>query len=456
MRLWLYIGSLLALTACSFDDATQIGYYSSKQKQTIVNGSRAPQTVVLSSQQKLSIGYIATESGRNYCTGSLISPRVAVTAEHCIYDKVASSVFFGIGDQPKSPNGFFPVTKIIAHPALDFAVLILGVDVSDAFSEIEYLGLNSDVVDNEWPGRWVDAAGFGDTYSSETGLFFAKVEIVDFDSELVVVDGHGKQGICYGDSGGPILWQDNIKSNPVIVAIEQWGDSSCVDRDYLVRVDLVADWVTSIANGDLPSTLKKCDGVPPVGQCDGDIRKWCTGGYQHEEACYENEQHCGWRGERIGYACLPQSCGELDYLGICDGDILKWCGSSGLRTKDCSEQGLSCLWESDELGYNCGGCIECGNECINIQHSLVHCGGCDILCAPENATGICESGTCQVNKCEEGFSDLDNSAANGCESLSLDVYSEGGCHSLENMHWLALLILLSSLIYRSRFISYLR
>ena len=53
----------------------------------------------------------------------------------------------------------------------------------------------------------------------------------------------GEQGICYGDSGGPILWQPDADTAPVLVGTEQWGDSSCVDVDHLTRVDVVAAWV---------------------------------------------------------------------------------------------------------------------------------------------------------------------------------------------------------------------
>jgi len=72
----------------------------------------------------------------------------------------------------------------------------------------------------------------------------------------VTVDGHGEQGICYGDSGGPILWQKNEMSRPVIVGTEQWGDSSCVDQDHLARIDRVLDFVDSIMVEELPPSLR--------------------------------------------------------------------------------------------------------------------------------------------------------------------------------------------------------
>ena len=275
--------------------------------------------------------------------------------------------------------------------------------------------MNREPLTKDWLGEWGDAAGFGETHTTETGLFFARVQLVALDHKVLTVDGQGQQGLCFGDSGAPLLWQRDPQSPPLILGTEQWGDPSCVDKDYITRMDVVADWVDALLATEPGPVLQLCAGAAEESSCAQGVRSWCSGGYQHQEDCATEGRVCGWRGEALGFACLPLACGEVDFLGNCRGDVLEWCGARGFRAKDCASEGLQCVWGDSNKGYNCGGCIRCEGECVDIGESATHCGGCGQACAPPHAVGACKHAVCTIDHCAEGFVDSDGRLENGCE-----------------------------------------
>ena len=55
-----------------------------------------------------------------------------------------------------------------------------------------------------------------------------------------------------------------------------------------------------------------------------------------------------------------------------------------------------------------------GCEIVSTQDPL-HCGGCGIVCAPENAAPQCVDGVCGYEVCEPGWLDLNSDPSDGCE-----------------------------------------
>ena len=95
----------------------------------IVNGTRDPQNTFLSQGQIHAIGYLAGDSGVEFCSGTLISNRVVITASHCTEGEQAFRIFYGLGVDPREPLALIPVAQIIEHPTVDFAILILGLPI---------------------------------------------------------------------------------------------------------------------------------------------------------------------------------------------------------------------------------------------------------------------------------------------------------------------------------------
>ena len=415
MRLLLTTLLVFSLAGCALeqDDKFETAF-TKHQTSPIVNGTRDPQNTFLSESQILSIVFLSDQAGDEYCTGTLIAPRVVLSAEHCIDSVTASSLFIGFGMMPAERRALLPVVAIHPHPTIDFTMIVLGADATEIIPEITPIEMNRDPVGTSWVGRRVDASGYGETYNNATtGRFFASVEIIDFDGETVIVDGKGEQGICYGDSGGPILWQPDADTAPVLVGTEQWGDASCVDVDHLTRVDVVAAWVDEKIAAGFPPILTACDEVVER-YCDGDFVRGCDGQYDRSEDCAGG---CGYMGPDAGFACLPEVCDGIDYFGECDGDLLRYCKGDRLRERDCAARGQSCIYEGDDVGYNCGDCQRCGgSECVDFESDPLHCGGCGSSCALPNAEVACNGARCEFIGCAEGYEDADGDQSNGCES----------------------------------------
>jgi secreted trypsin-like serine protease len=45
-------------------------------------------------------------------------------------------------------------------------------------------------------------------------------------------------GTCYGDSGGPVFWQEtNNNASKILLGITSWGDIPCVSTGFYYRID---------------------------------------------------------------------------------------------------------------------------------------------------------------------------------------------------------------------------
>ena len=232
-----------------------------------------------------------------------MAPRVVATARHCIDGRRQGTLGFGVGLLPSQPEASFQVISAYAHPERDAALLFLAEDAVARLPELEPIPMNRSTLEQALVGREVEAAGYGETYDRRSGRYFAAVELSAITPSEVIVDGRGEQGICFGDSGGPVMM--NLEPDGLVVlGVESWGDPSCVGIDHLIRLDALSEWIDETTAEALRPPDVECDGLPPEGRCTDGRLEICESGRFREVDCAASGLECRRTGLMSPYACL--------------------------------------------------------------------------------------------------------------------------------------------------------
>jgi len=339
--------AILSIAGCQ---APTSAPQTSRSQHPIVNGTRDPQTVELTEQQIRSIGWLfaANSPDRPFCTGTLIAPNMVATAAHCIWDIGTENLGFGVGTDPSSPEGTFLAEGVFPNYDVDAALILLGEDVTASGLDITPIPVNRTVVESSAVGRAVQAGGYGDTRDPETdGRWFATVYISRVMSEEIIVDGRGEQGLCFGDSGSGLIDVD-ADGHPVVLAVESWGEDSCVGVDHMTRLDIIWDWIEPILGGEYPED--PCGDIATHGDCEGDVAVSCLHGRFDRRDCVELGSRCELVEEAGRYDC---TCVGIPAESRCNGATLETCLDGRLQQVACGIYGRICGWDDAEGTYDC-------------------------------------------------------------------------------------------------------
>ncbi len=209
------------------------------------------------------------------CTGTLIAPRVFLTAGHCVGDGATGArVWFDddVMDNPEYPfAGSTSYEGIpVPHPLYqwglsdphDVGVVILDEAVEGIVpAALPTPGLLSQLkkarllVGGYEDGVFFTSVGYGDTLESfpppvlgsdrirrvSQSEFVALTKVMLHLSQKAVFD---EGGSCFGDSGGPLFWTDP-DGNEIVTAVTSTGDAMCVATGLNYRVDVpeILEWV---------------------------------------------------------------------------------------------------------------------------------------------------------------------------------------------------------------------
>ncbi len=238
------------------------------------------------------------ESG-GLCTGTLIAPRVVLTAKHCVQRPFAegpaspSQIVVGVGDNIRRLSNVLRVQSISTTPGIytedsrgSIGRDLIGVDVAVMLLQSGVAGIDPIPIRREDPGplvgQTITAVGFGQTPSGQVGVkYTAMGRVQGVTGDLIYVG----PLTCQGDSGGPAITSDNE-----VAGVVSFGAGSCGSGygayNAIFNFQEMIDEVLTQGGSCLDDGEERCDGGD--NDCDDLIDETCTpigGGCAADDEC---------------------------------------------------------------------------------------------------------------------------------------------------------------------------
>jgi hypothetical protein len=210
------------------------------------------------------------------CSGTLIHPRVFLTAGHCTDGVDPGEVWVNFNQDGTNLKGILDVAQVITHPdywwgptsnPYDVGVLILKKPVKKLkpanLPEEGFLDrlLAEGRLRQGSEGAKFTLVGYGATLDwPPPDIYYEDYRqhaVSEYQALLNVWlrmsqnQATDDGGTCYGDSGGPAFWTDPETGVETLVGITSWGDAPCVASAFNYRVDIPAtlDFIDEVIAG---------------------------------------------------------------------------------------------------------------------------------------------------------------------------------------------------------------
>jgi hypothetical protein len=268
------VGLLLGLSAgCAGGEVRENAGGTQCQQQALYHAAEAPALLALPRSQQAAIGRVTSEGAPPgfFCTGTRVPGGWVLTAAHCRFG--AMTFHLQDGGAEEALEG----TEVAVHPSQDLMLFRIAPPRTTSW-RIPVV-VDAAAVDLA-PADAVLLAGLGEREDGGAGQRrFLAATIHQVTEQTIVVDGRGRNGACFGDSGGPMLIRD-WTGQVALVGVLSKGSPSCLALDLAVRTDAAGEWLASrlaVAAGDQPPP-DQCAELPATGLCYRGQNIRCEGG----------------------------------------------------------------------------------------------------------------------------------------------------------------------------------
>lgn len=241
--------TLLTLVIGCSSPHESAGEISLENENSIIGGEHTPPNSAIA---RSTVALVANFDGApfSFCTGTLISKNLVLTATHCIANLEKDEFFIHLG--ATLPTSFDEKDLLKAkswktHPSYevvygsegqplsgrnDIAVIAIDGDLPKSAKPVLIASNNRPLI----PGQKVILAGFGIIEELEGPIYanelnHVEVPIAKLLEQLIITDQTSAKGGCSGDSGGPAFVK--IKNELVVVGITRGPHAEARDcRQY--------------------------------------------------------------------------------------------------------------------------------------------------------------------------------------------------------------------------------
>jgi trypsin len=227
----------------------------------IVGGTDAPDGRF---PHQVSLKHFTTSIGRHFCGGAIISNRYIITAARCLDQKTAPEIIIGTGSNSlTTPNATYRADALIPHPNYNNSTHVNDIGLIRVSGEINFNNNTKSISlvsnDRNYDGVYLIASGWGQLWTG--GMVPDHLQQITLrgcsqsrcsntyknitDDNLCTLGSRG-EGMCRGDSGGPLT----DGSNSLVGVVSMDGGTPCAndEPDVYTRVFNYKSWIDEQVN----------------------------------------------------------------------------------------------------------------------------------------------------------------------------------------------------------------